>query len=341
MSTQTGRAGARLPGTTTISDAEQLAVVIRNGFIESRHAGSAVVLGADGEVKRSLGDPSATIYTRSALKPLQSLAMHAAGLVLADDEERAISLASHSGTPGHVTIVQRMLDAGSLAEDQLLCPADWPMGSDARDALLREGGERRRILMCCSGKHAAMLRTCQVNGWSVDGYVAPEHPLQVAIRETVQRFTGEKPSPVGVDGCGAPVLGLSLLGLAKAYRRMATSEANSPFPLHRTAAQLIGAARAEPWVVEGPGRPDTVVSERLGVFAKFGAEGISVIAAPDGTVAVVKVLDGAARAATIVAIELLAKAGALPADAGDQVRQELRLDVWGGGVPVGRIEATV
>lgn len=333
--------GTSLPGTMSLANSAELAVVIRNGFVESRHAGSAVVLGADGEVKRALGDPSATIYTRSALKPLQSLAMHSAGLVLGDDEERAISLASHSGTPGHLAIVQRMLDAGGLAEDQLLCPADWPMGGQARDAVLRAGGERRKLAMCCSGKHAAMLRTCQVNGWSIDDYVSVEHPLQLAIRETVQRFTGEKPASIGVDGCGAPVLGLSILGLAKAYRRMATSEASSPFPLHRTAAQLISSARAKAWVVEGPGDPDTVVSERLGVFAKFGAEGISTVAAPDGTCAVVKVLDGSARAATIVAISLLAQAGSLPTDAVDLVRGELRLDVFGGGVAVGRIEPVV
>lgn len=321
----------------TLAESAELAVVTRNDFIESRHAGSAVVLGADGEVKRSFGNPAATIYTRSALKPLQSLAMHANGLVLDDDEERAISLASHAGTPGHIAIVQRMLDAGGLTEDQLLCPADWPMSGQARDALLRTGGERRRAAMCCSGKHTAMLRTCQVNGWSIDDYCDAAHPLQVAIRETAQRFTGEKPSPIGVDGCGTPVLGLSLLGLAKAYRRMATSEITSPFPLHRTAAQLIAAARENSWVVEGPGQPDTVVAERLNVFAKFGAEGISAIAAPDGTCAVVKILDGSPRAATIVAIELLAQAGSLPADAADLVRGELRLDTFGGGVLVGRI----
>jgi L-asparaginase II len=328
-----------LPGTAAIAEVVELAVVTRNGFIESRHGGSAVVIGSDGEMSRSLGNPGATIFTRSALKPLQSLAMHANGLVLGDDKERAMSLASHAGSPEHIAIVERMLAAGSLSEVDLLCPSDWPMSSKARTDVLLAGGKQSRVAMACSGKHAAMLRTCQVNGWSIDDYCEVGHPLQVAIRETAQRFTGEKPAPIGVDGCGAPVLGLSLWGLAKAYRRMATSEQTSPFPLHRTAAQLIRAARSNPWVVEGPGRPDTVVSERLGVFAKFGAEGISAIAAPDGTCAVVKILDGSSRASTLVAIELLAQAGSLPTNATDLVHDELRLNIHGGNEVVGRIAA--
>lgn len=325
-------------GTFAVSEAVELATVSRNGFIESRHAGSAIVLSAGGDTLRTLGNPDAVVFTRSALKPLQSLAMHSAGLELDSPAQVALSMASHGGAAGHLQLVAEVLDAGGLAEEQLLCPEDWPMDGTARDAVIAAGGSRRRAAMCCSGKHAAMLRTCLVNDWPVATYTAHDHPLQVAIRETVQRFTGEKPAPIGVDGCGAPVLGISLAGLARGIRRMATAEAGSPFPLHRTAASIVSAAREHAWVVEGPGRPDTVVMERLGVFAKFGAEGISVMSAPNGVTCAVKILDGSPRAAVAVALALLTQAGALDAARVAETLAELRLTVFGGGVPVGAIE---
>ncbi len=71
--------------------------------------------------------------------------------------------------------------------------------------------------------------------------------------------------------------------------------------------------RENPWTIDGPGRPDTVVIERLGVFAKGGAEGVMVMVAPDGTTVALKMLDGSGRAATAVALRLLERAGALAA----------------------------
>ena len=52
-----------MPGTFSVTDAVELAVVERSGFIESRHAGSAVVLSPEGEVLRALGD------TRTPISP--------------------------------------------------------------------------------------------------------------------------------------------------------------------------------------------------------------------------------------------------------------------------------
>jgi L-asparaginase II len=55
-------------GTFSVNDALELAVVERSGFIESRHAGSAVVLSPEGEVLRDLGDTR----TRSSPGPASS-----------------------------------------------------------------------------------------------------------------------------------------------------------------------------------------------------------------------------------------------------------------------------
>ncbi|MGK3953579.1 asparaginase [Microbacterium sp. I2] len=325
-----------MPHTFAAADAVELAVVERSGFIESRHAGIAIVLAPDGTIAEKRGDPSALILPRSSLKPLQALACISAGAQL-DGERLALSTASHSGTDRHVAVVREILEAARVGEDALGCPPAWPGDTATRDELVRELRQPERVRMNCSGKHATMLLTCVVNGWDIEGYLDPEHPLQAHIRDVVERLIGEKASATAVDGCGAPVYAVTLFGLARAIHRIGNSSPTSPFALHRSAGALVDAVRANPWAIDGPGRPDTIAIERLGVFAKGGAEGVMVMVAPDGTTVALKMLDGSGRAATAVALKLLERHGALaPADVADTM-SKLPLAVTGGGKDVGAI----
>src|SRR5690606_33435824 len=111
----------------------------------------------------------------------------------------------------------------------------------------------------------------------------------------------------------------------------------SPFALHRSAGTLVRAVKENPWTIEGPGKPDTIAIETLGVFAKGGAEGVMVMVAPDGSTVALKMLDGAGRAATIVAATLLARAGALAEADVASLAAALPLAVLGGGNDVGMI----
>ena len=325
-----------MPQTFAAADAVELAVVERGGFVESRHTGAAIVLDPDGTPIATLGDTTSPILPRSSLKPVQALACLTAGAPL-EGERLALATASHSGTDRHVSVVRDILDAAALGEDALGCPPAWPGDQATRDEVVRDGGAPARIRMNCSGKHAAMLLTCVVNGWPTDGYLSPEHHLQVHIREVAERLVGERSVTTAIDGCGAPVFAMSLAGLAKAIHRIGTSSERSPFALHRSAGTLVRAVRENPWAIDGTGRPDAVVIERLGVFAKGGAEGVMVMVAPDGTTVALKVLDGSGRAATVVALRLLERHGALAAsDVADAVTR-LPLSVTGGGQVVGAI----
>src|SRR5699024_9251178 len=67
------------------------------------------------------------------------------------------------------------------------------------------------------------------------------------------------------------------------------------------ARTLMDAVFANPWAIEGHGRPNTTVIERLGVFAKGGAEGVIVMATKSGYSVAVKCLDGSSRATGLVA----------------------------------------
>lgn len=329
-----------MASTFSVSDAVELAVVERSGFIESRHAGSAIVLSPDGEVVRALGDVRSPIFPRSCLKPFQAVAVMTSGVTLRG-EDAAIATASHSGTAAHVALVRGLLGRESLPASALGCPPASPSDQVARDELIRTGGPRERVYMNCSGKHAAMLLACAANDWPLDGYLDAEHPLQKRILDVLERFTGERPAATAVDGCGAPVHAISLTALARGIQKITTAATSSPFALFREAAALTEAVRAHPWAVGGPGQPDTIAIERLGVFAKVGAEGVMVMTAPNGTTTALKVLDGSSRASTIIALRLLAEAGAVEDAAVDAVQTELDLWVMGGERRVGVIRASI
>lgn len=322
--------------TLTVADAVELAIVERSGFVESRHAGAAIVISPEGEIVRKLGDPDALVLPRSSLKPLQAVACITAGADLSG-EHLALSTASHVGTDRHAEVVRAILAEGGLTEDALACPPAWPSDTATRDEMIREHGQPARIRMNCSGKHAAMLRACVATGWPTDGYLDPAHPLQAHIREVVERLTGEKIAHTSVDGCGAPVHAITLTGLARGIHRIGTASERSPFALHRVAGTLVRAVKENPWTIEGPGRPDSIAIESLGVFAKGGAEGVMVMVAPNGATVAVKMLDGAARASTIVAATLLARAGALEVADVAALAEALPLAVLGGGSGVGMI----
>ena len=103
----------------------------------------------------------------------------------------ALAAASHSGEGFHIAGVREILAGAGLDDGALACPAALPLDEAAATAVLRGGGVAEPVYNNCSGKHAAMAVTCVSAGWPVAGYQRPDHPLQVAIRETLERLAGE------------------------------------------------------------------------------------------------------------------------------------------------------
>jgi L-asparaginase II len=300
-----------------------LAEVVRSGFVESVHRGAVAVLDASGRLAAAAGDVESPIFPRSANKPLQATGMLRAGLRLADPADLALVCASHSGEPEHITRVQRMLAAAGLTEDDLGCPADLPIGEEARRDWLRAGRGPERVAMNCSGKHAGMLRTCLAAGWPTEDYQAPDHPLQKQLRTAVEDLAGQPAAAIGVDGCGAPVFAMSLRALAGAFLRVATSEVADAM---RGSPVLVGGA--------GPEREDTRLMLGIpGLLAKGGAEGVMAIAVPGTGAVALKIDDGAKRPIGPVSVAALRRLGV---DA--PVLAELEApEVLGGGARVGTI----
>ncbi len=324
-----------------VPDVVDLAYVERGSLVESRHLGMAVVTAPDGTVLRELGDAGAAVFGRSSLKLFQAVAVMRAGVALSG-EQAVLATASHAGTTEHVRVVRDMLARGGFGDDDLGCPAEWPIDRaamlEARDA----GHAERRVTMNCSGKHAAFLLACQANGWSTTGYLEPMHPLQQHVRATIEELTGETASAVAVDGCGAPVFATSLVGLARGTGRVAaagTAAAADTQKRDVDAAALAAAIIEHPWAIDGPGRGNTVLVDTLGIVAKWGAEGVMVAGTADGTAVAVKIVDGSHRASILVAVELLVSVGAVDRAAADDVIAAVTPPVLGGGRPAGRVRA--
>lgn len=301
------------------TDAAVLAVVTRNGVDESVHVGHAVIVDAWGVPVRTWGSPESVVLPRSSLKPAQAAAMVRAGLDL-PGPLLALASASHSAEPFHLDGVRSILAAAGLSESDLRTPPDLPL--DAQERMAWGSQPPSSLAMNCSGKHAGMLMTCVVRGWPLDDYRAPDHPLQQAIAEEVVALAREPIAAVGVDGCGAPVLGISLTGLARLAA--ALDAAGEP------GAQVAAAMRAHPEYVAGTRRDVTALMRSVpGLWAKEGAEGVGVAALPGGGAVAVKVSDGGERAREVALVALLVAAG---------VAVEPReVPVLGGGAPVGRV----
>ena len=132
-----------------------------------------------------------------------------------------------------------------------------------------------------------MLATCVVAGWDPDSYLERNHPLQRAVVETVTDLAGEAPAAVATDGCGAPVLAISLTGLARAFSRIASAPADTP------EGSVAAAIRAHPLFLGGTGRDVTTLIEGTpGLIAKDGAEGVYAVGLADGRAVALKLAEG-------------------------------------------------
>ncbi len=302
---------------------EPVAIADRSDLDESLHHGVVVALDAAGEVALAVGDIAAPIYPRSCNKPLQADAMVGAGWQ-PTFEQLALACASHDGTHRHIAVARGTLAAAGLGDDALANTSDLPLDRGAANELVADGGEAAPIFMNCSGKHAAMVATCVINDWPIDGYLGVDHPLQRAITERIEELAGPV-AHIGVDGCGAPAHAMPIVGLARAFRSLAI-ERSMVWTAMRLHPDLVGGTRRDVtrimWAV-----PD--------LMAKDGAEGVFAAALPDGRAAAVKIADGNGRAAGIVLASALASVGvAVEAD-------ELGEPIRGHGRPVGRIRSLI
>jgi L-asparaginase II len=303
-------------------DFVEVAVLERSGLVESRHRGIAALVGSDGKLIDQLGVAKRLIYPRSAVKPLQVVAMRRAGLDLVG-EELAICAGSHHGTGRHIALVDGILAGVGLDENALQCPPAWPGNQAARAEAIGES----KAAFNCSGKHAGFIAASKAAGWDAKTYLDANHPLQKSVEEVLEEFSGEQILHSTIDGCGAPLHTITVEGLARAIGKFAATE-----------PEIVNAMLAHPWAVGDMKSPDSVIMQH-GMVAKLGAEGVFVIGLKSGHGVAVKIADGSLRAAPLVALRLLNRNGLLDDSTHAELHAALTIKSMGGAESLGELRA--
>ncbi len=291
-----------------------LVELTRGGTLECQHAGSLAVVDTRGRLLAHAGDPDWLTFSRSTLKALQALPFVEAGGPRHfgfSSAQVALLCASHNGEDTHVAQAQGMLEKVGLTYQALRCGCHVPHRFSVLDMAPPAGlvfDERHNN---CSGKHAGFLAYCVQHGLSLDDYIAPNHPLQQAIRRDVARAVGMNADDLkmGIDGCSAPNYAMPLARLAQGYARLASGARDSEFG--ESFATLGEAMTAHPDMVSGTGRNDLAFMRagRGDWVSKIGADGVQVLGSKSrGQALALKIMDGnkpALYAATVEALEQL------------------------------------
>jgi L-asparaginase II len=293
-----------------------LVEVMRGAMVESRHGGALAIVDSAGRIVRSIGDVERPVYARSAIKPLQALPLVESGAADAynlGDAELALACASHHGQPIHVETVTRWLERAGLEVADLECGAHLPSDTATAQAMIRAGLTPTAAHNNCSGKHSGFLSTAKFLGESTKGYIEADHPVQRRLTAVLEMMTGLDlaRAPRGRDGCGIPVIGLSLAGMARAFARLA-DPADLPDERRAAATRLLDAMAAAPIMVDGSTGMCHAVMSAAGqaVRLKGGAEGVYCAAVPgQGFGIALKIEDGAGRASQLAMMTVLDRLG--------------------------------
>lgn len=297
---------------------ELLVEVTRNGTVESRHFGAAVVCDYKGTVVESWGDINTMVFPRSALKPMLAIQLVESGAAerhALSDAELSLACSSHQGEPMHQALVLSWLNRLGLTEDHLACGAVLPEHTESAHQLLASGQQGCRIHHNCSGKHTGFITTALHLGLPLDNYHLLDHPLQQLSLEILSDLAGIDLNqyPMGIDGCGLPAPTMPLVQLGHTMARFARPEGLSD-ERAQAICRLHRAITNEPLYIAGTG---SVVSElnevtKGSVLAKTGAEGIVTAALPEqGLGIAVKIADGSSRARSVALLAILDHLGAL------------------------------
>lgn len=312
-----------------------LVEVTRGSMVESVHRGVIAALDAGGKFVASLGDIKTRTWYRSAAKPFQTIALIASGA--ADhfnftSQEIAVITASHSGESIHLEAIRSILQKIGLTEADLLCGAHMPFDEVSAKQLRSEGRPPQVLHNNCSGKHSGMLAFAKFIGEPTANYIDPQHPIQRRIRDALAQFAVVPPDAINdsmdeeiaiaVDGCSAPVFGLSIAAMARSYARLVGGRQTSIEPELVSAAERVVDSMTEfPEMIGGShARLDTDLMRAGGgrIVSKVGAEGVQLLGVrpcvqyPKGLGIAIKIEDGdTRRARDPVVIETLRQLGLL------------------------------
>ena len=298
-----------------------LVEVTRGDFVESIHRGAVAVVDCDGRIRAAVGDVEALVYPRSSLKPVQALPLIESGAAEhfgLTDEHIALACASHSGEPMHTERVAAWLERIGLSESDLACGPHPPRYDPVWRAMLARGETPTPIHNNCSGKHAGFLTVARHWDVATRGYERVDHPVQQAVATALRALSGTDELAWGIDGCAAPNFVLPLVRFGQALGRLSMPDTLDPTRAP-AARRIVSSMIAHPELMSGTDRACArIIRACAGKAAvKTGAEGVYAgIVPPLGLGIVIKIDDGAGRAAEVAIASVLHSLGVLVDSAG-------------------------
>ncbi|MEN1938531.1 asparaginase [Paenibacillus sp. 102] len=277
---------------------ENLVEETRANLLENIHAG--VICGVDErrEVRYQVGSAEHQTYFRSAAKPIQALP---AFLVEIDSKykltkrESALLTASHRGETYHIEALETMKTKLSINEDELFCPASYPLNAKPKEEMLRKHLKKRKLYHNCSGKHMGFIAVCRELGYPVEGYWKAEHPLQIKILNILS-YLAECPLSdihIGTDGCGVPVFAIPLRNMAITYLKLACPHLIDDIALRNAVERMTSIMNQEYKIVASENFICSVLLEDPNIVAKGGAKGVYCFGLKEEKLSfALKVLDG-------------------------------------------------
>ncbi|MCY7295945.1 asparaginase [Alteromonas sp. a30] len=241
-------------------------------------------------------------FGRSLLKPYQMKVFTKALDKQLTPEQKALSLASHNAESHQLDIVHSMLEAPN--DSFLHTPASMPLMPNEEITSPSPWNHP------CSGKHAGIIRGCEINDWPKEDYQSLSHPYHHAFTQTIQRILGDdwQAQAVAFDGCGLPTYSHTLSELAQLF---------SALVIDRDKDWIWQSMTQFPELIGGQGRLDTKIMQACDkkVLAKEGADGLLGLAIdhadyPQGLGIVIKMAHGWDATATgLVAEAILSQLG--------------------------------
>lgn len=282
--------------------------LIRGAHQESEHWVDACVVDASGNLLRAYGNPEVKCFPRSAIKPIQALAIVRSGAdkkFNVTSREIAVACASHHGEAMHVEVVDAWLKRMGLSVADLECGTHGPYCDITFQQILKEGQSFSAIHNNCSGKHTGFLATALALGVETKNYLEFNHPVQKLVREITNEFcqVNLKAEDAAIDGCGIPTFCFPLHRITEGFARFSASAEGR---------KILKSALMFPHLTSGTGEFTIQAMEHMKekVFVKVGAEGLMGVYFPEENFAIcVKARDGAGRAAEVATAHILKELG--------------------------------
>jgi L-asparaginase II len=269
------------------------------------------------------------------------------------DQEVALACASHNGEPIHTEVVASMLEKIGVAPEALKCGIHEPYSLEVAGKLRVEGRAPNVLQNNCSGKHAGMLAVAIHLGAPIENYNNAENPVQLAIADVMSQFSGIPVTDmvVGIDGCGAPIFGITMRSMALAYARLISPPPTFDKATRDACKRIVHVMSAYPELIGGTSdRLDTEVMRAAPgrLISKVGAEGVYTAGIlpceewPKGLGFALKIEDGDdKRARPTVVVEVLRQLGVLRDESLEAVSRYAFFPVINRpGVVVGEVRAS-